>query len=153
MDGGTGSIKRGEGRVARDYRHAHNSGGPLGLEADAHGKNYPGFSQRENAWLRGNRAEFCRSGRLCRRAPAGGGKRKKRREIFTGGGKSDIERAAGRARGYNRFARASSENSARRGSGCSVCRDDVFAIGGQGAKYSCGRGENRATQNVCGLRT
>ncbi len=77
VDGGARSLARRERWFSCGCRDAHNAGRSVGLEADAYGKNHCGFSEWQNARLRGNRFEFCGCGRLRGRSFAGGRKRAK----------------------------------------------------------------------------
>src|SRR6202040_4430311 len=75
MDGGAGGVAGSERGVAGDRGNANDAGGAVGLEADADGKNYSGFSEREDAGIRGDGIEFCGRGRVRGGASAGGGAR------------------------------------------------------------------------------
>src|SRR5258708_38838921 len=95
MDGGARGVAGGERRLAGDCGDADYAGGALGLEADADGKDYSGFSEWEDAWIRGDGTEFCGSGRVRGGPPAGGGAWQGWRAIFAGSGEPDPEKVAG----------------------------------------------------------
>src|SRR5271157_1566743 len=128
MDGRAGSVEGGEGRITGDCGYAHHASGALGLEAHAHGKDHSGFSEWEDAGLRGNGIELRGRGGVRGGAFAGFGERQDWRALFAGGGEPDVERSAGYAGEDHGFARAADENPARRGVGCSLRGERAFAI-------------------------
>jgi len=93
VDGGAARCCRAvERRHAGDCGDADYAGGTLGLEADADGKDYSGFSEWEDARIRGDRTGIlwewkkCAAGHLL-----AGGARQGWRAIFAGSGEPDAE--------------------------------------------------------------
>src|SRR5579864_8238487 len=109
MDGGARGVAGGERGFAGDSGDADYAGGPVGLETDADGKNNSGFSEWENAGIRGDGIEFCWCGRVCGGASAGGGEGQGRRAVSAGSGEPDAEGVARFARADNGFAGARDE--------------------------------------------
>src|SRR5271157_2221672 len=97
MDGGAGSVEGSEGRFARDCGDAHYAGGAVGLEADADGKDHFGFSEWEDAGVRGDGIELRGRGGVRGGAPAGFGERQDWRAVSAGCGEPDAEGSAGYA--------------------------------------------------------
>jgi dihydroflavonol-4-reductase len=73
-----GHYKRSKWMAEREALTAAREGLPVVIampKTHSNWENNSRFSQRENARIRGDRSEFCRSGRVCRRPSAGRGKR------------------------------------------------------------------------------
>src|SRR6266849_10967468 len=112
MDGGAGSDAGGERGTAGNCGNADYAGRAVGLEADAYRENYSGFSEWENAGIRGDSIEFCGRGRVRGRASVGGGEGQGWREVSAGSGEPDAEGVAGFAGADNGVAGPGNEDSA-----------------------------------------
>src|SRR2546429_1508790 len=125
----------------------------MGLEADAHRKDYFGFFEWQDARLREDRLEFCRCRRVRGRAPADRRKGQSRRALPAGRRESDSEADAGRTREDNRSARAHFENSSWTRAGCSLCQYGALAAGRARARYTSRRREDRSEEHTTELQS